>query len=112
MIYIITSEEERIWLDILFLYIAYKHFSGSHLRFLGLPEENVPANSSAEQELVASPYGQLLTEPRRRRGEWRCGEINGIILHSNFICNLQTFKNTQNLLCKMPEKLLELLLMQ
>ena len=28
-----------------------------------IPKENVPANSSAEQELVASPYGQLLTEP-------------------------------------------------
>ena len=25
-------------------------------------QENVPANSSAEQELVASPYGQLLTD--------------------------------------------------
>jgi len=31
-------------------------------------EENVPANSSAEQELVASPYGQLLTEPGQRNG--------------------------------------------
>lgn len=39
-------------------------------------QENVPANSSAEQELVASPYGQLLTDAQsdlgggRRR---RCG---------------------------------------
>ena len=32
------------------------------------PQENVPANSSAEQELVASPYGQLLTDATR----WGC----------------------------------------
>lgn len=49
------------------LYVAYNKscVTGYHWSQLRLPsvQENVPANSSAEQELVASPYGQLLTEP-------------------------------------------------
>lgn len=54
------------------LYVAYNKscVTGYHWSQLRLPsvEENVPANSSAEQELVASPYGQLLTEPGQRNG--------------------------------------------
>ena len=37
----------------------------------GPAKENVPANSSAEQELVASPYGQLLTETWQPWDWWR-----------------------------------------
>ena len=52
---------ERVWLSRSW-WLANAHPATSCRLELANPKENVPANSSAEQELVASPYGQLLTE--------------------------------------------------